>query len=81
MKAAARLMEKIVPGASTMKAKSSSKKDQYLLKRRDAPEASSPAAHRANSDGSRFFPSLMIFTTSVTDDDATLSAVDATRMM
>lgn len=36
-------MEKIVPGASAMKAKSS-KKDQYLLKRRDAPEAS--AAHR-----------------------------------
>ncbi|PUZ64044.1 hypothetical protein GQ55_3G112600 [Panicum hallii var. hallii] len=39
--AAARLMEKIVPGASAMKAKSS-KKDQYLLKRRDAPEP----AHR-----------------------------------
>ncbi|KAG2624628.1 hypothetical protein PVAP13_3KG149727 [Panicum virgatum] len=39
--AAARLMEKIVPGASAMKAKAS-KKDQYLLKRRDAPEP----AHR-----------------------------------
>nr|CAB3460217.1 unnamed protein product [Digitaria exilis]CAB3502467.1 unnamed protein product [Digitaria exilis] len=35
--AAARLMEKIVPGASAMKAKTS-KKDQYLLKRRDTPE-------------------------------------------
>ena len=45
MKAAARLMEKIVPGVSAMKAKSSSKKDQYLLKRRDAPEASSSTAH------------------------------------
>ncbi|CAD6334637.1 unnamed protein product [Miscanthus lutarioriparius] len=44
--AAARLMEKIVPGASAMKAKSSSKKDQYLLKRRDAPDASSATAHR-----------------------------------
>ncbi|KAG0516966.1 hypothetical protein BDA96_09G047200 [Sorghum bicolor] len=42
--AAARLMEKIVPGASAMKAKSS-KKDQYLLKRRDAPEAASSAHH------------------------------------
>ncbi|CAM0147552.1 unnamed protein product [Urochloa decumbens] len=40
--AAARLMEKIVPGASAMKAKAS-KKDQYLLKRRDPPEL----AHRA----------------------------------
>ncbi|CAN6345283.1 unnamed protein product [Urochloa humidicola] len=40
--AAARLMEKIVPGASAMKAKAS-KKDQYLLKRRDLPEP----AHRA----------------------------------
>ncbi|OEL35285.1 hypothetical protein BAE44_0003697 [Dichanthelium oligosanthes] len=40
--AAARLMEKIVPGASAMKAKAS-KKDQYLLKRRDPPEP----AHRA----------------------------------
>ncbi|KAJ1261623.1 hypothetical protein BS78_09G044600 [Paspalum vaginatum] len=39
--AAARLVEKIVPGASAMKAKAS-KKDQYLLKRRDAPEP----AHR-----------------------------------
>jgi len=45
MKAAARLMEKIVPGVSAMKAKSSSKKDQYLLKRRDAPEACSSTAH------------------------------------
>ncbi|CAD6255844.1 unnamed protein product [Miscanthus lutarioriparius] len=44
MKAAARLMEKIVPGASAMKAKSSSKKDRYLLKRQDTPEASSAAA-------------------------------------
>uniref|UniRef100_A0A0A9DYE6 Uncharacterized protein n=1 Tax=Arundo donax TaxID=35708 RepID=A0A0A9DYE6_ARUDO len=32
-------MEKIVPGASAMKAKAS-KKDQYLLKRREAPEPS-----------------------------------------
>ncbi|XP_062179644.1 PWWP domain-containing protein 1-like isoform X2 [Phragmites australis] len=37
--AAARLMEKIMPGASAMKAKVS-KKDQYLLKRRDPPEPS-----------------------------------------
>ncbi|KAL6608210.1 hypothetical protein ACP70R_041273 [Stipagrostis hirtigluma subsp. patula] len=37
--AAARLMEKIVPGASAMKAKAS-KKDQYLLKRRETPEPS-----------------------------------------
>ncbi|AQK42166.1 Tudor/PWWP/MBT superfamily protein [Zea mays] len=49
----ARLMEKIVPGASAMKAKSS-KKDQYLLKRRDAP------AHRQRQlpdDGPPGFPS------------------------
>ncbi|PWZ45840.1 hypothetical protein Zm00014a_015076 [Zea mays] len=46
-------MEKIVPGASAMKAKSS-KKDQYLLKRRDAP------AHRQRQlpdDGPPGFPS------------------------
>ncbi|GJM94604.1 hypothetical protein PR202_ga11266 [Eleusine coracana subsp. coracana] len=41
--AAARLMEKIVPGAVAMKAKST-KKDQYLLKRRDPPPAE--PAHR-----------------------------------
>lgn len=62
--AAARLMEKIVPGASAMKAKTS-KKDQYLLKRRDAPEpaqrpplpdAPPPAPAPALEDGPPGFP-------------------------
>uniref|UniRef100_A0A804QR15 PWWP domain-containing protein n=1 Tax=Zea mays TaxID=4577 RepID=A0A804QR15_MAIZE len=64
--AAARLMEKIVPGAPAMKTKSS-KKDQYLLKRRDAPEASAhsqpqlpdappPAPTLAAEDGPPGFP-------------------------
>jgi hypothetical protein len=41
----------------------------------------SPAAHRENSDGIRRFPSLMIFTTSVTDEPATFPAGAETRMM
>nr|ACG44094.1 hypothetical protein [Zea mays] len=59
-------MEKIVPGAPAMKTKSS-KKDQYLLKRRDAPEASAhsqpqlpdappPAPTLAAEDGPPGFP-------------------------
>ncbi|WVZ96265.1 hypothetical protein U9M48_041923 [Paspalum notatum var. saurae] len=60
--AAARLMEKIVPGASAMKAKAS-KKDQYLLKRRDAPEPAhrpplpdAPPPAPAMDDGPPGFP-------------------------
>ncbi|XP_062230755.1 PWWP domain-containing protein 1-like [Phragmites australis] len=53
--AAERLMEKIVPGASAMRAKAS-KKDQYLLKRREPPEPSKrpaplPDAPPALDDG------------------------------
>ncbi|TVU17818.1 hypothetical protein EJB05_33875, partial [Eragrostis curvula] len=54
--AAARLMEKIVPGASAMKPKAP-KKDQYLLKRRDPPPEPShrpaplPDAPPAQEDG------------------------------
>ncbi|CAD6255845.1 unnamed protein product [Miscanthus lutarioriparius] len=59
MKAAARLMEKIVPGASAMKAKSSSKKDRYLLKRqgRPRPPPPPPVPHASlPDDGPPGFP-------------------------